>query len=371
MNTKRRTPWFFGALPMCFLLAAGCTYEPPVNEASGGNGGSGGDSGAGSAGGGVGGVGGGVGGMGAGGDGGGAPTHELDCLNGMDDDFDGQPDCADSDCVPGYECVPVAPPGSGPYVRISLTTGEAMPATCTVNGMPPTIRGITAASPACTACECNVSNINCRLEIISTYASMDCSGAPLIQPATSECMSLPAPLSTGSVKMTRGQGMATVSVTPAAPLPQQPWKDVVQVCPAYDGSPGAGCATGQFCVPRVTVPYESAVCVHAMGDASCTGEYGRKITAFDSALDSRGCAPCGCNPDIQCFGYYMQLNSGGACNGTMGASAVFDSCVSIKAETGSIQLGTLTSQVGNKNIWGGQPTGGVTPTNQRTFCCTQ
>ena len=65
MNTKRRTPWFFGALPMCFLLAAGCTYEPPVNEASGGNGGSGGDSGAGSAGGGVGGVGGGVGGMGA------------------------------------------------------------------------------------------------------------------------------------------------------------------------------------------------------------------------------------------------------------------------------------------------------------------
>lgn len=365
MNAKRKTPRLFGAWSMCLLLATGCTYEPPVNESSGGNGGSGGDSGGTSVGGSAGAA------VGGSGGGGGAPGTEVDCLNGLDDDLDGTTDCGDSDCVPGYECVPVAPSGSGPYVRISLTTGEAMPAPCTVNGMPPTIRGIAPVSTACTACDCDVANVNCRMEIVSTYSSQDCSGAPLIQTATSECMTLPTPVLSGSVKMTKGQGSFTIDITQATPLPQQPWKDVVQVCPAYDVAPGVGCATGQFCVPRVTVPYESAVCVNAMGDVACTGEYGRKLIAYDSAQDTRSCAGCGCNPQVQCTGYFMGPNSGDTCNGAMGPSVAFDACIPIMTETKSVQLGTLSWQLSSKNIWGGQPMGGVTPMNQRTFCCTQ
>lgn len=361
---KKRRPSY--ALLLGLLSAVGCSYEPPTGNTSGANGGSGG------AGGDAGGTSvGGSAGAAVGGSGGGGQGHELDCQDGLDNDFDGQADCGDSDCEPGYECVPIAPSGSGPYVRISLTTGEAMPATCSVDGSAPTIRGITPVDPQCTACGCEVVNVNCRMEVVSEFASGDCSGSSLVQQATSECMTLAQPLFTGaSMMITQGQITGQAIPTPAVPQPLQPWKDVVQVCPAYKANPGGGCATGQFCVPKVTVPYESAMCVHAMNDVACTGEYGRKITAYDSALDLRSCAGCGCNPEILCNGYLIQLDGGGTCNVGMGPYVGFNQCTAIKAETRSVKLGTLTWQVGNKNIYGGQPGGSVTPTSQRTFCCT-
>lgn len=309
--------------------------------------------------------------MAAGGEGGGVPTKELNCFDGLDDDLDGAIDCGDSDCEPGYECVPIAPSGSGPYVRISLTTGEAMPAACPLDGSQPTIRGITPAPPACTACECNVSNVNCRSEVISTYAVPDCAGTPQMQQANSECAMLQQPVLSGSIKVSRGQITGTVAPSVATKTPEQPWKDVVQVCPAYGAATGGGCATGQFCVPRARVPYESYMCVHAPGDVSCNGEYGRKLVAYDSAQDSRGCTQCGCNANIQCSGYLVKLDSGGTCNSGMGPSIAFDACTNTMAETRSVQLGMLSWQVVNTNIWGGQPTGGVSPMNQRSFCCTQ
>lgn len=343
---------------LVLMFVVGCTYEPPTANTSG-------------AGGGAAGAGGDTGGTSVGGSGGGGQGHEMDCLDGQDNDSDGQIDCGDLDCDPGYECVPAAPSGSGPYVRILLTTGEAKPAVCPVDGSTATIRGVAPVDPMCSACGCQVSDVDCRVEVISTFTGADCTGVEVVQEANSECVSLQPPLATGSIRITRGKGSLTVLTTPAQPAPSVPWKDVAQVCPAYGASTGGGCMTNQFCVPRAKVPFESYICVNTAGDLSCNGEYGRKLITYDSAQDSRGCTGCGCDAEAQCSGYSATLDSGATCNDGGGPSIGFDTCAPVTMDTRTVKLGTLTWQVTKKVLSGGDPMGSVTPTNQRTFCCTQ
>lgn len=47
------------------------------------------------------------------------PVTELDCTDGMDDDFDGLTDCMDSDCFPGPACEPACVPDDVEFAQLS------------------------------------------------------------------------------------------------------------------------------------------------------------------------------------------------------------------------------------------------------------
>lgn len=355
MNAIQGKWWQSSALLIGLSSLVGCTYDPPSTGTTGGNGGAGGGSGGISVG-------------GAGG-GGGSQGNKEDCQDGQDNDSDGAIDCADSDCVPGYQCVPIAPPGSGEYVRIARTTGEANVIPCSLDGSMPVIRGTTPVQPACTACECTVSNVNCRQEVIELYSDMACSNLVTTINATSGCVPI-TPVAQGSYWMSINEPTGDVSTSTSIKMPEQPWQNVVHVCPAHGNSTGTGCGEGEFCVPRVKVPYEARMCVQAPGDISCGGQYSEKITAYDGVGDSRGCSPCDCSATLQCSGYMGKLDSGMQCDGMMEQSAGFDQCFPIGSGVRSIELTMPTWQVIEKIISGGEPTGAVTPSSPRTFCCT-
>ncbi len=101
------------AISTVFFYAAtmsGCTTEKRVYENSGGSGGEGGSEQASSS-------------SGVGGSGGTTVVPE-DCLDGVDNDADGNADCADTDCAPDFQCVEMPPSGyEGSDVRPTAHRG--------------------------------------------------------------------------------------------------------------------------------------------------------------------------------------------------------------------------------------------------------
>src|SRR6187549_1014402 len=61
---------------------------------------------------------------------GGASSGIENCTNGIDDDRDGNIDCADTDCIVGYSCAPPTP-GGGWVGPLSHWYGSGSPPACT------------------------------------------------------------------------------------------------------------------------------------------------------------------------------------------------------------------------------------------------
>jgi hypothetical protein len=398
VHARRAAP----ALAAILGLFLGCTqdfdqFDPPGSSSTrgagpsssssgtGGTGGAGGEStsngggGAGGDGGGVGGAGG-LGGMGGSG---GSPTE--DCLDGIDNDNDKDPDCADSDCG-NFECVDEAPNGWEGYFRMNTTPYPNMAPSMCPDGAAPAVYFDTPNPGDCSDCSCGAwENAACAPPPISCWDNTDnCMGGtsadvtPFVPDGT--CWDVPG-ISNGNDNSCRLTGMASVmdqgSCEPSggALMFPEPWMNQDDVCGPIKS--GTGCGNKKACVPKGTGDYAGPVCIRKAGPGTCPAAYPNEVLAATGEVDDRACNACQCEVSgVTCSdGIYTVYNSNGCDPNTSSTSEVDSmSCVDVSDEldngTGSIELTTAPQAEGGSCAEsGGEPMGSVTPQGETTFCC--
>jgi hypothetical protein len=271
-------------------------------------------------------------------------TGGEDCFNGVDDDGDGQIDCADPDCS-ANSCVEQAPAGwSGP---VAFSLGAGAPPAC---GAPwiaaDSYHGgmLTAPGSQC-QCSCSSPQGSC-VENVMFYTDDSCAildgtlfyltnacGVPFNATHTSAMVGMPQPS----------------GATCGAAL-------------------GGGCGAGSVCAPAPPPQFPSHLCVSQAGDVACPGgAFTDRHVVYTNADDTRSCSACSCGPasGVGCQGkvsFYSdpsctnEINGGGpGCYG----GAPFHSVKSTYVPSG-----------GGCQPVGGALNGGVVPEGALTVCCT-
>ncbi|HZF55910.1 MAG TPA: hypothetical protein VE093_45155 [Polyangiaceae bacterium] len=371
----------------CGLATEGELYEEGASRtdmsASSGQGpGGGASSTQGAGGGGTGGVGvGGAGGVGGGAAGGGGVSQEV-CFDGVDNDKDGDIDCADSeDCAVVAECVPALPAGFLGYVRYhaeGYTGAPITPPPCP-DGSPPVGYLAGPGGPAtCSACtcdwpgaacsapkiDCHKDTLTCNSAAPQSYTAMDenCIGMDNFNEFNQdESCAIVGPA------MVKSQGMCTVSG--GAATKGLMWQEEIFVCAL--GSAPEGCMGGQVCAPKPAVNYEGALCIHAPGDVDCpNGWKTEQRVVYSGGNDARGCSMCGCQTGVSCAndGYYTAFDSS-TCSG--GSAVVNGGCTGDVTPYlgGQGSLKPKVASVVEGQCGGGEPTGEVVTTGAVTICC--
>lgn len=335
------------------------------------------------------------------------PAVESNCLDDIDDDDDGDVDCADSDCTAGYSCVEQAPAGWGTLGYMALYRGSPNTAPPCPSELPTTAYGGNEqpqfGDANCSPCSCGAPlNQACELkgDLDGNKAGnqpMQVSNQPCGQAATN-LISLTVPDAWGGVclhneSLPGGQLCAGLScnksiqsLTPTVsggnctpgggqPNPTDPtWKFESKACKAP--STGGGCDSGKVCAPRPPSPFEGGLCIAKAGEEACPGgAYQIAYTFYEDYDDTRDCTSCTCGSAV-----------GGVCELTVNlySDSSFGVC---QTEVAKFKAGNCFDIVGNPDVFGwtsditGQATGGmcaastvsatgtVTPTVPTTFCC--
>jgi hypothetical protein len=284
-----------GAGVVAVLAASGCAQVFGIDDWSTAPpaGGSGGDS-TGAAG------------QGSGGTAGGTMVVEV-CNNALDDDSDGQIDCADPECG-DFACVPPAPPGwEGP---VEVVEGNPLPA-CRDGWSSSVDLGsgqLTAPEATCSPCSCSSpSGGSCELApgaLLEVYPMGQCINTPVgymvNQPfqcielttgtSLSTAMELHADANLSKGACQPGGGDATV--------PEPFFEKNSRAC--QPAALGAGCGADQVCMPKPMPADTSAVCVYSqdLAAGSCPPEYPNSRLLNAILSDTRGCLPCTCNAPV-------------------------------------------------------------------------
>lgn len=370
--------------PLFLLLAAGCTQDfdafNPVPSGSGGAGasaaggsgavGAGGSGATGATGatGGTGGVGGMPGGFGG--------TGDEDCTNAVDDDMDGDVDCADSDCTPLFDCAPEIPVGwDGP---LALGAGAAAIACDGAYNMLALegFAGLMFGPATCSACACAPGAVTCTPGAIQRFTTAACDmgteeGSAIAQ-GSSSCNNTDDPGGTVGVEI----APPTASAPDCAPSGGAPtvgaitWSTVGTAC-STDLTVGGGCTAGDVCVPKTPGTFGTTQCVSQSGDQSCPPGYPTKGVfhlAVDDYVDTRDCTACGCeDPVATCTGE-TSFHTNNNCPGSGTVVANDGACAALDGWS-SRDFDTLTSSASCPTN-GGAPTGTVTEGNNVvTVCC--
>ncbi len=310
---------------------------------------------------------------GAGGTGGApcVPTAEF-CYNGADDDCDGKIDCADTDCMPSTQCVALDAAGA----RIGLMV--AATASCPANYTDMTALYQTLSGAACAGCSCRPPTLSsCSATIASFATAADCqtaSSAGTAEGSLSSTQACTTPNWVGSmfgqilgIQAGTFQPTLTGSCVPqGTPTPGAPtWATSGRFCAAT--MVGAGCATGQICVPAVT----PSKCVMWEGVHTC--QVGTTMTYWNTGFtDTRTCGACTCGAATgqSCAGMRIQVGTDYTCSPQVTATLSSGQryCYSGNGvySPGIVFTGTATQPT----CPGSTTTGGtLTPTGQKTLCC--
>jgi hypothetical protein len=296
-----------------------------------------------------------------------------DCNNGVDDDGDGNVDCADSDCG-NFACAPSAPPGwNGPVSFVegkdTLPSCQAPYATVAYQGK----TGLTCASAVCTGCFCaSPQGVVCGVPAL-TWSALGCLG------------NNPGRTSTGCERA--GQiDSGHVDIGPAGPasggrcLPSggmpvtaaPSWGLAAQAC-APKGLIQGGCGASEICAPRPGSPFESRLCVFAPGVNPCPPGYDHdRRVYYAGASDSRGCSACTCgDPQGVACGGRVNLYPDPSCPEDRAVSVpVGTTCFNADKNTQATRYVPSISG-GSCQRGGGDPVGGCQPAGATTVCCAQ
>jgi hypothetical protein len=321
---------------------------------------------------------------GSGGGAGGGPPVE-DCLDNVDNDSDMAIDCADTDCAPGFECVPSAPPGWEGYFRVRTTPfPNANPSPCPDSSAPSTYFD-TPAPASCTACSCGAwGGGQCSLLPLSFWAqSNNCAGSSMEVSSflnDGDCYealdAFTSGLGSRSAKIT---GNATVTNMGACPpsgglLNASPlWANQDDVCGGV-APVGGGCAGTDVCVARGAGDYTGPACIRSAGSKTCPAEWSEEIEVAAGGSDGRSCSACQCGVSgAACSGGSYELYDTDQCDGVESIEMTSSSCVNISSlfdfGTGSVLPTSPQAVGGSCSPSGGAPTGSVTPQEVITFCC--
>ncbi|MBW2458042.1 MAG: hypothetical protein JRI68_26290 [Deltaproteobacteria bacterium] len=321
-----------------------------------------------------------------GGDGGTGASEPENCLDGEDNDGDQDVDCADTDCQPDFECVPEAPSNWIGYAYAATLTAPAPAAVPCPDNAQPAIHFTTPSGPAqCDACTCGaVQGTSCGYpEMQCYYQSNSCGGGvdgtftdtdgachnfggSWVNNNNDSCiMSQPAQV-TSSGSCTAAGGTATV---PA------PWGAEVRSC-VMGGTFGAGCNSGEVCVPSAGTDYPR-ICVTRAGDYTCPNGWSGE-TAYGGANDTRDCSACSCGSasGVSCSAGWLTVWDANGCQwGGWNWVDVSQTCVNVSDYTdnssGSYEIWSGTATGGSCAPGGGQPTGDINASDPFTVCCLQ
>ena len=301
------------------------------------------------------------------------------CSNGVDDDGDGQADCADSDCVPEVVCVPSPPAGWGTpsYVYVRPSTDPA--GDCGTLDSGDTLQGgLTPGAHECT-CTCGQASSGiCGVPSVTLHADAACSSIAIGSTTGQSCQPLTASIGTiGSIAThevsVSSQGICSSFVDPK--IDGATWSQSVDVCSS--ASAFAGCTSGHACVPRSPASFESSACIARAGDVPCpVGPYASRRVFYQGASDTRDCSVAGCACGVA---------SGAHCSGTVNVHSTSDCSLTIRsfqldgtcklanlgpAEGVAIKMTVQGPSGGQCPVIGsGTKTGSVSPTGAMTVCC--
>ncbi|MCC6557943.1 MAG: hypothetical protein IT372_33770 [Polyangiaceae bacterium] len=302
------------------------------------------------------------------------PSGQEDCINGADDDGDGDIDCADSDCG-GFSCVDPATNWEGPGLLYDGPAGG-------VPDCPPAFPDIifeglgdpVQQDATCSACTCSAPTVTCTPAPLVARGNANCGGnsTNLTQPTSNNTCQAVSPSGTPVSFEAAAPGVNATDCNasggaPTIPPPQA--GALGRLCGATLS--GAGCgAQGEVCVPNdVGSPFVGKVCVWRTGDHSCPAGFPDRHEFSDALDDTRGCSPCACgNPNATCT-ITTTLYSDGNCTNQIDMVPNDGTCVNA-AEPASIMINRTTT--GSCPPSGGEPIGGVAlGPNTTTICCAQ
>jgi len=312
-----------------------------------------------------------------GGQGGSGASGAEDCLDGDDNDGDGNADCADTDCNAGYECVDEAPAEWGGVVlahRVGLPSAEPAPP-CGDGSAPAVYLAAPAGAPSCEACSCSFSGATCGPPQIACYwGNVNCNGFPELTPQASgdACISnpsLPNASPQGSCRVVIGSqatSQGSCLSVGGGMMAEEAWAEEVRVCA---DATGGGCAQGQACVPRASD--DAAACVVQAGTNACpAGWTATEIQAYEGGQDDRSCSGCNCDVGtVTCtVGAYTAYDLDN-CTGT--SIPVSTSCVSVTAlaDLNTFSLRPVLGTPVDGACPSSQPSGAVQPVGATKICC--
>lgn len=294
-------------------------------------------------------------------------TQPESCFDGVDNDCNGQTDCADAACTPGAVCVD-APASSKLGVMVSNDTpcpegftGEELFV----------YRGITGGG-GCAGCSCTPKPTDCTADLwyYTTPASCtnDVNQVNGTYAGEIGFACTPNPVNNGGLNF-EGARVGPWKVNQscsvdgvAAPEPAS-WKETRKFCRAT--GVGAGCPAGKACVPPADPVNQ---CALVSGSAVCEGYAFQQNDWFTGYSDTRSCGACSCKA------------SGGDCNNVtlyIGSDYACDTGVDTPINEGGKVCKSIYSPPARLK---GTPnesvctldtpfTGTLDPTGQSTVCC--
>lgn len=285
-----------------------------------------------------------------------------DCANGVDDDGDGKTDCVDPDCTTDPTCDVQLPLTFDGFTVISILTLDAVNPTCT-DGSNAAILYQNPNEQVCAACSCDASAASCSGADIALDVQSDaCTFQDYVfNPGIDECVSIDF-FSFGIPEVL--QSVATVgnafptgqcAATGGAPITSPPMKTKVAACKVKNPN-------------TVVLENDERLCIYADGHVPVcpTGWDAVATNAFTGFVDDRqGCTPCGCVSG--CTGGEYEVFEQLECSGTGVAISMEGGCGAIMPTSMFSILGKAPT--GTCSPTGGEATGKVIPTGEKTFCC--
>jgi hypothetical protein len=301
-------------------------------------------------------------------------TGPENCFNNLDDDCDGQIDCADSDCgATVAQCVALDPAmgkiGVGEGVGVACPTGYGSPATI--------FSGLTPG--ACTGCSCQPGAVSCQTTLYGFKDAASCNaGAAGVSVGTwktgaegAQCVNTPNWSGLGGgVDTTYGVAVDAFTAIPSGCTPAgtpvlgaPTWTATLQFCNA--GTIGGGCGAGRVCVPT---PPQATVCQLLDGALACpTGTKESDWYTSYSGAQSCGACTCGNPTGASCANVRMTVGSDYTCTGAATLTSASRSCFA----NGVYHPGVAFASSGTPGSCPAQSavSGALTPTGRKTLCC--
>ncbi|MET0390577.1 MAG: hypothetical protein ABW321_31685 [Polyangiales bacterium] len=292
-----------------------------------------------------------------------AAGDSEDCFDDVDNDLDGDLDCADADCRAPAQCVP-APDAFALGVVVDVTT--RCPAGTRETKL---YRGLSGGTQ-CSGCGCTPKPVRCEADLFIYNTLDDCNadvnnvGGRLATRVSLPCGDIKEPIETGSgfragvievVETCNSEG--TAAADPAT------WQETTKFC-AF-AAQGGGCAEAERCVPR---PTEGPPCALSSGSAACEGYESVSRNWYTGYDDTRSCAGCTCKASGGACDYaVVEIGSDWGCTGgdvddlsssTKSCKYSYSPLVGIRA---SRRESTCTASAALS--------GSLTPKGQQTLCC--
>ena len=358
-----------------------------AGRAAGTAGSSGGTAGAGTAGAGTGGAGtagAGTAGAGAGGHAGsgGAPggagggcvrTGPENCFNSLDDDCDGQVDCADSDCAPAVaQCVALDPSAG----KIGLGEGAGTVCPSGYANLGNILSGLTPGT--CSGCSCAPGAVSCQTTLYGYKDAASCSaavqgiavGAWKTGSEGAQCVNTPSWSGVNPLDTIYGVGVDPFVAVSSACLPSgrptvsaPTWTATLEFCGT--GTIGGGCGAGKVCVPAAP---KASVCQLLDGAAACpAGTKGSDWYSGYSGSQTCGACTCGKPTTGSCASVRMTVGSDYTCSGAATLTSGGQACFA----TGIYHPGVAFAGSGTSGTCPADSavSGTLTPTGRKTLCC--